>query len=71
MNSKLDSNLVFSDWKGKLNIYFLGNVEDMGLFCAKSRYYFPLLWAFWPYEWEKNYGAFDRAKKVVFYDYVT
>jgi hypothetical protein len=46
-------------------------VGDIGLFCAKSRYYFPLLWAFWPYEWEKNYDAFDRAKKVVFYDYVT
>jgi len=23
-----------------------------------------LLWAFWPYEWEKNYGAFDRAKRL-------
>jgi hypothetical protein len=43
----------------------------MGLFSAHIWHNTPFLYAFSPSEWEKKFDAFDRAKKVVFCDYVT
>ena len=57
MNTKLDTaTLVFSGRKGRADIFW-EKAAPMGLFS--------------PSKWEKIFDTMDRAKKVVFCDYVT
>jgi hypothetical protein len=71
VSSKLDSNLVFSDWKGKLNVCFWKKWGIWACLMLNLGTIFHYYGLFGHMSGRKLFGAFDLAKKVVFFDFVT
>jgi hypothetical protein len=53
VKGKLDTTLLFSDWKGKL-IIFLGKSGGYGVVLGSYLAQFTIFWAFLPSEWENK-----------------